>query len=69
MGARSVGVPDGDELVHLPWLQSVMGDLRSHLGANFGPLETWLKNPGLIRQAGRMHRSQRWWTEALGKAS
>ena len=47
----------------------VLDGLRDRLGPSFDPVEKWRGKPDLMASAGRHLWKQKWWTDALGKAT
>ena len=68
-GASLLGLPDMARQVHARWLAPVVEDLGRQLGPNFDPVVTWSGLLNAVTFAEPAHCQQRWWAEALGRAS
>jgi hypothetical protein len=69
VGARRVGVPACASQVDSRLLAPVLADLTARLGTNMDPLSSWSTNMSLLATASPDHRSQQWWSTALGQRS
>ena len=68
-GCHSVGVPQYAWTIPSAWIAPVLDDLESSLGVNFAPVQRWKGRHDLLSSAEPTKWSQKWWNDAIGKAS
>jgi len=67
-GCHNVGVPVYAHAIPSAWIGPLIEDLENTLGTNFDPLPKWKGRHELLSAAEPTMYSQKFWSDALGKA-
>jgi hypothetical protein len=68
-GCHAVAVPTYAHTLPASWISPLLDDLEEALGPNFDPLPRWKGRHELLPTAEPQKWAQKWWTEAIGKAT
>ena len=68
-GCQTIGVPQYARTIPANWITPVLENLECILGLNFDPIQRWKGRHDLLSSAEPQQWSQKWWSDAIGKAT